>query len=278
MKATPSHTSDTITALRTGIQRTYARYHARDRDRFPLIEYNTNRANYEPLRASFDHELIDVQGIDPANPAMHIPSANTLALLFTDDSYVPGPKILTACRWYADSSATRVSASSIATGLTRARWVKASPWRWLGVLLLVGVLVGLLLYRLIWSDKTQGELTIQYPKPGQVVPRLLPVRGTVINADTVWLIVRPDNTEEYYVQLPAPVAADGTWRRTVTIGMQNTRTAGYSFDIRAFVSPQYPYRLIDTLADCLVTSWPENARFSTKAIRVVRGNDGNDSQ
>lgn len=81
-------------ALRESIKNKYKAYHRLDRDRFPEFEYNTNRANYESLRESFEEEFFVVRGFDTADRHIHIPDTNTLALLFCDEYYLPGKKIL----------------------------------------------------------------------------------------------------------------------------------------------------------------------------------------
>ena len=95
-------TQKEMQVLRDGLKKKYKTYNLLNRDRFPTFEYNTNRANYEPLRESFEEEFFVVRGLDTADRNIHIPSTNTLAQLFCDEHYLPGKKILNTCQAYID--------------------------------------------------------------------------------------------------------------------------------------------------------------------------------
>lgn len=264
-----SATDSDVTALREGIKRKYSGYTARDHDRFPEFDYNTNRANYESLRVSFDEEFYTVRGLDRSNGTIHIPSTNTLALLFTDDNYVPSRKILNTCRSYAYERpmAADTTPEPQPTRRNRAVWYGA------GALLVVAILVGI--YALLHQPPTRippSGLTIAYPLHGEVVPRRPFVSGQVTGADTVWIVVRPVTLgAKCYVQPPIPVKKDGSWRGQVFIGGLNPLNIGQAFEIRAFVNPPSLYRAVEEEERDIFNTWPDDAELSTHSTVVIRG-------
>lgn len=266
-------TNDELMALREGIKRKYNTFHERDHDQFPDFEFNTNRANYEPLRASFDDEFYGVRGLNRSNTTLHIPSTNTLALLFTDNTYVPSRKILNTCRSYAYERPMPVPAGDVPPS-EPPQTVRRPLVRYLviGSLLLITTVGGYVLFHRQPAELPPGKLVIAYPLHGQVVPRTPFVSGKVANADTVWIMVRPVAPgAKYYVQPPIPVRKDGTWRGRVFIGGLNPLNIGMAFELRAFVNPPSLYKAILEEERDIFDAWPDDAALATPSTIVIRG-------
>ncbi len=265
--------SGEMNLIRDGIRRKYEAYHHQDRDTFPDFEFNTNRANYEPLRESFEHEFYTVRGIDRTNANLHIPSTNTLALLFTDNEYRPSKKILNTCRSYAnptpgaDETATAGINPPPVTNQHRVRWL-----RLLGLVLIIGAVYAL--YAAITQinkNSRAAKLTVHQPSAGQVVPRLTWVEGKATNSGEVWLVVHPVvKGDKFYIQDVVPVNPDGTWRGRIVVGTPHPAPTDIAFDVRAFVNPRGTYKAFTTTGTTLFDSWPEEAELATESVRVIR--------
>jgi hypothetical protein len=268
-------TDPDVVALREGIKRKYSTYTARDHDRFPQFDYNTNRANYEPLRASFEEEFYLVRGLDRTNATLHIPSTNTLALLFTDGTYVPGRKILNTCRSYTSERPMPVD-DELAPG--PAKQARRSRYWWYTALVLSLLIAGAGSYLVLHQAPSRvppSKLTITYPLHGQTVPRRPFIAGRVAHADTVWIVVRPVTLgAKCYVQPPIPVKKDGSWRGQIFIGGLNPNNIGQAFEIRAFVNPPSVYRAIEEERD-IFNEWPNDAELATHSTVVIRGSELN---
>ena len=270
-----SSTSNDIITLREGIQQRYKSYQLLDRDQFPEFVYNTNRANYEPLRASFEQELYVVKGLGQTGSTIHIPSTNTLALLFTKDSYVPTKKILNTCRLYAVDldqsdtlSATRpvrldrpLSSSLISPNY------KTKRYYILGSLLMLLVVLSLGYKISSWKTspkpKAQG-LVIVRPTQNEIVTRDVIVEGIVTNAETVYVLTGRQKAG-YWVQRPFSVNKDGTWKGQVLIGHYTNLDTGVRFQIRAVVHPVKPMKEQDYFRP-----WPD-AELSSATVEVIKG-------
>ena len=249
-----------LKALREGIKSKYKEYHALNRDRFPDFEYNTNRANYEPLRESFEEEFYVIRNIERTNKNIHIPSTNTLALIFYDDNYVPGKKIFNTCRSYAEGKSTQpevtvVSQSSITNRSTIAIFIT-------GLVILSGLLF--YIYQKVFTTLPTG-LIIEQPTNNILVPMEVTVEGKVSNARKVWIVVRYAGGLRYWVQPPIEVEDDGKWKGAILIGEDNIGDMGLRSQIRAFVNPVKSLK-----GDEVLYSWPE-AQLSSKVVEVIRG-------
>ncbi|WP_375447054.1 hypothetical protein [uncultured Fibrella sp.] len=273
-KSSKSVSAEEMHLLREGIKRQYAAYHARDRDTYPAFEFNSSRANYQPLKDSFEEEFFLVRKIDRVHNFLHIPSLNTLALLFSDPAYVPGTKILNTCRSYAEGVSQPANAPPPVDSTATPGYPKRTK------LLLVSVATALFLllsalagYWLLVREKaTAGGLVIRRPYPRQVVPRMSFVEGKVTNANFVWVVVHPVlKDQKFYVQDPANVNKDGTWKTRIFVGKADHTTDGQTFEIRAYVKPGGPYTAIATNGQYEYDRWPETAELATQSILVVRG-------
>ena len=260
-------TQKEMKTLREGIKNKYKSYHLLDRDRFPDFEYNTNRANYEPLRASFEEEFFMVRGLDPSDKTIHIPSTNTLAQLFCDEYYLPGQKIRNTCQSYTDNLHWDTDINDTPTANPR---VVTVPGKTVN-LLLAGVVLSVALFiYIIWKPTLDAPLpasglTLNRPSNGRVVPRELLAAGKVLNAKTVWVVVRPKGTNQYFVQPPMNVETDNTWRGVIYVGSINPANVGFTFQMRAFVNPAITLQKGD-----LLYSWPQAER-ATGIVEVIRG-------
>jgi hypothetical protein len=259
--------------LREGIKNKYGDYHRQDEKRFPNLEYNTNRVNYEPLRASFEEEFYVVRKLDRAKNTIHIPSTKTFAAIFCDEHYVPGKKILNTCRSYAEgASQIVVEEGTSATGqvnTTTASKKTGSIIRIAVIILLVG-LVSYLVINQLYSTPPASGLVIRRPQKKQFVTRKSFIEGSVLNANTVWVVVKPQKKDEYYFQAPIKVKSDGTWMGEIYVGSASKESDGLVFEVRAFVRPVGAPESMEVLESTVPTSWPE-AELSSTIVEVVRG-------
>lgn len=259
-----------LSILRVGIRTKYKEYQSANRDKFPDIEFNTNKANYEPLKASFEEEFYVVRRIDRAENNLHIPSTKTLALLFTDERYVPSKKILNTCRSYAEGKSTATVPAD--TAFTNATF-RRLPGQ-MGIMMLAGLILliglgGYVFFQDYYVPRKASGLAIASPGNTESVSRLLPIEGRVVNADSVWIVVRPGGSPDYYVQTPVKVDARGHWKGLVIIGSTHKANSGVKFQIRAFVKPEQRIVLGDVLNE-----WPK-AELTSSVVEVIRGNDIN---
>ena len=262
----------TMKILREGIKRKYGDYHRQDAKRFPNLEYNTNRANYEPLRLSFEEEFYVVRRVDRAKNTLHIPSTKTFAAIFCEEDYVPGKKILNTCRSYAEGASQLVIEEEKSTERKVDATPKPKKSRKLpvaGILLLAGTIIYLIINQL-YHKPNASELVIKRPQKKQILPRKSFIEGRVLNADTVWVIVRPQKRDEYYFQPPIKVANDGTWKGQIYVGSASKETVGLTFEVRAFVRPVGAPESLEVIESTVLTSWPV-AELSSPTVEVVRG-------
>lgn len=257
-----------MVALRTALLHKYKEYNTLEPARFPALVVNTNRANYERLRESFEEEFFVRRGIDRTSQTIHIPSSNTLALIFMDDNYVPNRKILNTCQSYAEGP-TLQSVRSIDTSI-REKIHKPEKIKWL----LVGGVIGGASVGLLWASvrwlltPSPGNLVIERPVPHSIVKQEVVVEGRVAHAETVWLVVQaPDSL--YYVQSPSKVHEDGHWVGVAYIGTKNNITDGKTFQLRAFVNP-----VKNLNSEVVLAKWPE-AELSSNPVRITRGTKTN---
>lgn len=253
--------------LREGIQRQYKQYQLKNPVRFPDFDYNTNRANYEPLRTSFEVEFYETRGIDRLSDSIHIPSTSTLAMLFTDPTYVPNKKIVNTCLSYAEGPIARIQAPEPTDPVT-ASPASRPPAHQSRNFLLIGVsitLVGVLFFciRLFFIVRPSG-LRMDRPVNHTSVSQEVIVEGQAIHTETVWLVVHPESGHLYYVQPAVKVQDNNWWISVVFVGGTQNDDVGHTFQIRAFVHPVQPLT-----SGQILHSWPE-AALSTPAATVTR--------
>jgi hypothetical protein len=96
------------------------------------------------------------------------------------------------------------------------------------------------------------------------------IEGRVLNAETVWVVVRPQKKDEYYFQSPIKVKSDGTWKGEIYVGSTSKESIGLTFEVRAFVKPAGAPESLEVLESTVPTSWPE-AELLSSTVEVVRG-------
>ena len=266
-----------VVTLRKGIKARYEVYRARNVVKYPEFDFNTNRANYVPLRESFEEEFFVIRGIDRQQKAIHIPSTATLALLFTEDSYIPSQKIWNTCWSYAEEKVKPVAIAGEAAPVFSLP-VLMQKHKWLlpgGVGLFTGLLLGLSLNR-YWLLPTTGEqeqttqtitvshdLVIDRPiTKGRVPPQFL-VSGQARPGQIVWPVIRAQGTDYYYVQFPVLVTDKGYWLTAIEIYGAGFEKAGKRHQLRAFVNPAVELKASDVLRD-----WPKAER-ATEIVEIV---------
>lgn len=259
-----------LKGLREGIRNKYQEYYLKDKVRFPDFEYNSSRANYQPLKDSFEEEFYIVRGIDRINNNIHIPSTNTLALIYSDTTYVPGKKILNTCYLYIESKSEivfKTTSSAIPPSLpvrsALNNWLKACVLAFVGITILTGLMT--YVYNPFSSTAPASGLIIDRPSDRQLVPRQLIAEGSVSNATTVWIVIRGVKSSRYWVQPEASVDNKGKWKGHIYIGSEDEADIGLRSQIRAFVNPVKSLKEGDVLF-----SWPD-AQLSSKTIEVIRG-------
>lgn len=266
--------------LREAIKNKYEAYRLLDPYRFPAFEFNTSRANYEPLRKSFEEEFYVKRGINRLDNNLHIPSANTLSFIFNDDTYLPNRRILNTCQSYAniesDPDPELLDSPQVDSPAQQSDTLRKAIL--LGSVALLGLSFCLLLTYTL--HQTRDGLRMNWPHQNQTVPRQLIVEGNAPADDTVWIVIHPlarsrevrnpKTEEEYYVRSPVPVDKAGQWKGEICIGRIGTEDMGSRFQIRAFIRPENENRLKLDFEKHVFSAWPR-AELSTEALEVVRG-------
>ena len=256
-----------LKSLRDDVKKRYLYYNKLDTDRFPIFEYNTNRKNYEPLKESFEEEFFTRRGISRTKNNLHIPSTNTLALFFTDNSYIPSQKILNTCRSYTKENVLKINRlrdDEIVSEMSQSKYSKGQ--------LAVGkafLILGTILFFVYVSYKLLGpkneRLRISRPSLNSIIPRIVTVEGTVEGAGEIWVVVKSKSANKYYVQQPILSQKNGDWVGTIIIGSVNSEDIGQAYEIKAFFNPVKKMKTGDELK-----AWPI-AEVSTETIEVIRG-------
>jgi len=114
-------------------------------------------------------------------------------------------------------------------------------------------------------EALKGALRILEPENGTEVRERPTVGGTGGDPDAeVWVVVHPMEVADYWVQSPASVKADGTWKTIIYIGRPGTVDVGKHFEIRAVANPKKSIETGDVLP-----CWPE-AEMSSEVVEVTR--------
>ena len=106
----------------------------------------------------------------------------------------------------------------------------------------------------------QPLITIQRPVQNEVVNVRHEVSGVVSSTSSaqgpVSVIVQPQETGDCWVQTPAMVNSDGTWRATVQFGEATAAHSGKPYEIRALQKPKTALSIGKTVC------WPAAEAYS----------------
>lgn len=109
------------------------------------------------------------------------------------------------------------------------------------------------------------SLEIISPKNSDLGEWRTKVTGTVSKPFTeVWVVVRPLETQNFWVQPKPTIKANGTWETFIYLGSDGPSHVGKAFELRAIANP------IDSLKEGLVfPGWPR-AEGKSDVIRLAR--------
>jgi hypothetical protein len=115
------------------------------------------------------------------------------------------------------------------------------------------------------SQPVREGLWITDPQDSTRVPYRPYVLGTISDTTirSLYLVVHPLPTREYWVQPPCGLRADGAWMGQPYIGLENT-PANVGFEIRAVADPPE-----DVVSGKSLKTWPE-ARYRSNVVVVFR--------
>lgn len=108
-------------------------------------------------------------------------------------------------------------------------------------------------------------LRVTDPKDNAAVAHRQLVSGEVTGpTESIWVVIRPTATGDYWVQPPVRDLKDGKWSTTVYFGRPGSVDMGAAFELRAVVDPAMTLKEGQVLK-----SWP-SARLSSPVVRVER--------
>ncbi len=118
------------------------------------------------------------------------------------------------------------------------------------------------------SDHAQDSvvsLEISAPVNGGLGEWRTKVVGTISQPSSeVWVVVRPLETRDFWVQPKPTVHANGEWETFIYLGSNGTAHIGKVFDLRAIANP------VDSLEEGLVLpGWPR-AESKSNIVRIAR--------
>jgi hypothetical protein len=110
----------------------------------------------------------------------------------------------------------------------------------------------------------QLTISITAPKKGVEVNHRYEVSGKVSDSKAdVWVVVRPMEQSDFWVQPPVTVDNDGTWKVTVYFGEAGLAHVGKRFEVRAFANPT------GKISEGKTAQWPK-ASAQSNVVEVVR--------
>ena len=129
------------------------------------------------------------------------------------------------------------------------------------------VLAFAVIYFLSVSEVPAAEqltISLTAPKKGVGVTHRHEVSGKVSDSKAdVWVVVRPVEQSDFWVQPPVTVDNDGTWKVTVYFGEAGSAHVGKRFEVRAFANPT------GKISEGKSAQWPKAAARSN-VVEVVR--------
>ena len=130
--------------------------------------------------------------------------------------------------------------------------------------------LGLLL--LIGGFPAQSQtLTVEITSPvdGSSVGERPYVEGSVSSRQAaVWVVVRPMESSDYWVQPRVTVRSDGGWKVKIYVGRPGAVDVGKDFEVRAVANPRRKLTEGQVLDD-----WPASEAISN-VVEVVRKESG----
>lgn len=107
------------------------------------------------------------------------------------------------------------------------------------------------------------SVTIRSPGTGDKVDQRHDVTGSVSDSTaTVWVVVRPVETSDFWVQPPVTIRHDGTWRVRAYFG-EAGKHVGKEYEVRAFANPT------ESVAEGRRSDWPK-ATAQSDVVDVTR--------
>jgi hypothetical protein len=107
------------------------------------------------------------------------------------------------------------------------------------------------------------RISIQSPADNAQVDYRDDVTGTVSNsAAIVWVVIRPRETSDFWVQTPVTVRQNGAWRVRVYFG-EAGKHVGKQYEVRAFANPTV------RLSEGKRSDWPK-AEAQSDLVEVIR--------
>lgn len=115
------------------------------------------------------------------------------------------------------------------------------------------------------EEDTRVLLEISTPINGESAEWRTRVTGRVSKPSAeVWVVVRPLETRDFWVQPKTTLQANGEWETMIYLGGKGRSHIGKVFDLRAIANP------VDSLQEGLVfPGWPR-AEMKSDVIRVAR--------
>jgi hypothetical protein len=121
----------------------------------------------------------------------------------------------------------------------------------------VAVLVGAALLATSSIAADLPTVRIDSPKTNSIVDQRQEMSGTVFPASAeVWVVIRPTETSDFWVQRQITVGNDGKWTVEVYFGDPGETHSGKKYEVRAFANPSSP------LKEGKGKSWPKSAAQS----------------
>jgi hypothetical protein len=130
----------------------------------------------------------------------------------------------------------------------------------------IALVRGFILTFLSTAIAQEGILRINVPAQDERVPERPYVEGTVPDPrTTVWVVVHPMETSNYWVQPAVSVKEDRTWKVKIYVGRPGSVDSGSRFEIRAVANPRG--RLSEGQ---VLDAWPD-AQSESQVVGVTRG-------
>lgn len=108
------------------------------------------------------------------------------------------------------------------------------------------------------------SLTIDSPSEGQNVTWRTEVKGAVVGARNVWVIVHAMERSDYWVQPKATINKNGQWKANIYVGNETDTANIRDFEIKAISDPAEKIAEGDVL-----DIWPAG-KLNSNVVKVFR--------